>query len=125
MRLITDNGRIVAEAGDDYQGPMAWIEAPEGYVQGSFEMPGSTLQPTYPQLTSLEYLDLFTEAEQLAVVGATMTVPAVKLWYDRVLAASFVTYADPRTEAGLQALVESTLLTPERKAEIAAAMQAA
>lgn len=77
----------------------------------------------YPQFTALEMLDLFTEAEQLAVVSATMVEPAVKLWYDRLIAATFVTYEDPRTEGGLQALVDAELLTPQRKAEIVAAMQ--
>ena len=40
MRLILDADRIVAEATDDYTGPMEWIEAPEGYVPGSFVLPG-------------------------------------------------------------------------------------
>lgn len=79
--------------------------------------------PCYPQFTALEMLDLLTEAEQLAVVNATMTNAAVKLWYDRMIAAAFVTYEDPRTEGGLQALVDSGLITAERKAEIVAAMQ--
>lgn len=79
--------------------------------------------PAYPQFTALEMLDLFTEAEQLAVVNATMTNAAVKLWYDRMIAATFVTYEDPRTEGGLQALVDAGLLTAGRKAEIVAAMQ--
>lgn len=82
-------------------------------------------EPEYPQFTALEMLDLFTEAEQLAVVEATMTIPAVKLWYDRLIAATFVTYADPRTEGGLQALVDAGLLDPGRKADIVAAMQPA
>lgn len=80
-------------------------------------------EPEWPQFTALEMLDLFTEAEQLAVVGATMSNAAVKLWYDRLIAATFVTYADPRTEGGLQALVDAELLDPGRKAEIVAAMQ--
>lgn len=77
----------------------------------------------YPQFSALEMLDQFTEAEQLAVVAATMTEPAIKLWYDRLIAATYVTYEDPRTEAGLQALVDAELITPQRKAEIVAAMQ--
>ena len=76
-----------------------------------------------PQFTSLQYLDLFTEAEQLAVATAAMSSPQVKLWYDRMLAASFITLADPRTEAGLNALVSAGLLTAVRKAEIVEAMQ--
>jgi len=46
----------------------------------------------------------------------------MKLWYDRMLAASFITLADPRTEAGLDVLVAAGLLTAERKAEIVGAM---
>jgi hypothetical protein len=71
-----------------------------------------------PQFTPLDFLDLFTETEQLAVVKASMTSAPVKLWYDRTLAASFVTLADPRTEAGLNALVDAELLTSARKAVI-------
>lgn len=94
------------------------------YVDGEFVAPEPEPRaPVYPQFTALEMLDLFTESEQLAVVGATMVEPAVKLWYDRLIAATFVTYEDPRTEGGLQALVDAELLTPQRKAEIAAAMQ--
>ena len=76
-----------------------------------------------PQFTSLEFLDLFTESEQLAVAAAAMTRAPVKLWYDRTLAASFVTLAAPRTEAGLNALVTAELLTAARKAAIVQAMQ--
>ena len=75
------------------------------------------------QFTSLEFLDLFTEAEQLAVATAAMQSAQVKLWYDRTLAAMFITLADPRTEAGLDALVQAGLLTAERKEQILAAMQ--
>lgn len=80
--------------------------------------------PTPPkQFTSLEFLDLFTESEQLAVATAAMQSAQVKLWYDRTLAAMFITLADPRTEAGLTALVQAGLLTAERKEQILAAMQ--
>ena len=51
-----------------------------------------------------EKLDLFTQAEQLAVVEATMTDPMVKLMYNRVLAAAHLTYEDAETEQGLQLL---------------------
>lgn len=80
------------------------------------------LPPAAARLTSLEYLDLFTEAEQLAVATVAMQSPAVKLWYDRMLAAQFITKDDPRTEAGLSALVSAELLTDARKAQILASM---
>lgn len=85
--------------------------------------PAPEPDPTYPAFTSLEMLDLFTESEQIAVVSATLSNPVIKLWYDRLLAASFITYEDPRVEGGLQALVEHGLLSQQRKDEIVAAMQ--
>lgn len=70
--------------------------------------------------TSLEFLDRFTESEQLAVVTASMASPALKLWYDRLLAASFVDLEDPRTEAGIDALIAAELLNAERKTALMA-----
>ena len=78
--------------------------------------------PTYPKFHGNAKLDLFTPAEQLAVVTATMTDPVVKLMYDRLLSAAFLTYEDPETERGLQLLVAKGLLTQERKAQIVSAM---
>ena len=43
MKLILQNGRPIAEANDDYTGPMEWTEAPEGYVPGSFVLPGQDI----------------------------------------------------------------------------------
>jgi hypothetical protein len=76
-----------------------------------------------PRFTSLEFLDFFTTDEQLAVVTASMASAPVKLWYDRTLAASFITISDPRTEAGLTELVSAGLLTAARKTAIVGAMQ--
>lgn len=76
-------------------------------------------QPTTPviktQFTSLEFLDRFNENEQLAVVTATLANPAIKLWYDRLLAASYIDLADQRTEAGIDALIAAELIAPDRK----------
>ena len=81
------------------------------------------LGPAQPRrLVPLDFLNLFTEAEQLAVVQATLSNAAVKLWYDRVLAATYITLDDPRVEAGLQALADAGLLTEERKQAVLAAM---
>jgi len=83
-------------------------------------------EPVVPQpatFTALEFLDLFTDAEQLAVVTATMSAPVVKLWYDRMLAAGYITIADERTAAGLDALVSAGLLTAARKQAIVESMQ--
>lgn len=79
--------------------------------------------PSYKTFTSLEFLDLFTEAEQLSVAEAALQSAQVKLWYDRLLAASYITLSDSRVEAGLSSLVEAGLLTSDRRIEIAKAMQ--
>lgn len=118
---LSDNAYIPADdRNSDYAEYLTWLSlgnTPEPYT------PPPTPAPAYPQFSALQMLDLFTEPEQLAVVNATMTNAAVKLWYDRMIAATFVTYEDPRTEGGLQALVDAGLLAAERKEEIVAAMQ--
>lgn len=68
--------------------------------------------------TPLQFLERFTDAEQLAIVTATMSDPVVKLWYDKLLAARDVVFADPRLSAGLDTLVSAGLITEARKAEI-------
>ena len=77
----------------------------------------------YPRFFGNEKLDLFTPTEQLAVVSATMTDPVVKLMYDRMLGAGYLTYEDPETEYGLQLLLDKGLITQDRKVAIVAAMQ--
>ena len=116
--LRADGANIPADsANTDYANFLAWLS------EGNTPLPADPLPPPPPkQFTSLEYLDLFTESEQLAVVSATMAVPQVKLWYDKMLAAGFITTADPRTEGGLAALVGAGLLTEARKVEILAVM---
>lgn len=79
---------------------------------------------TYPRFEGNAKLDLFTREEQLAVVTATLTDPVVKLMYDRLLGAAYLSYEDPETEQGLAMLVGKELITPQRKAEIVAAMTA-
>ena len=82
------------------------------------------LEPELPvpilktQFTSLEYLDRFTDAEQLAVVSATLQSAQVKLWYDRLLAASYIDLNDPRTEGGIDALIANGLIAADRKASL-------
>lgn len=109
---------LAADLGDDaptYQALMDEIAAQ--YVPP----PAPAKQPR--QFTSLEFLDLFTEAEQLTVAEASLQSAQVKLWYDRLLAASYITLSDPRVEAGLSSLVEAGLLTDDRRNEIVDVMR--
>lgn len=76
-------------------------------------------EPAFIQTASvLEFFDRFTEEEQLAIVAATMSDPQIKLWYDKLLAASFVDFNDQRLQAGLQAMVAKGLIAESRRLEI-------
>lgn len=104
-------------ANTDYANYLAWLS------EGNTPEPADPAPHAPPKhLTSLEFLDLFTESEQLTIVSSAMSSPQVKLWYDRTLAAMFITLADPRTEAGLNAAVAGGLITEARKNIIIAAM---
>ena len=81
-------------------------------------------EPQFPRFVGNDKLDLFTQAEQLAVVTATRSDPLVKLMYDRMIGSAYMSYEDPETEVGLSLLVGKGLLTPERKGEIVSLMQA-
>lgn len=77
--------------------------------------------PVIPRsLSSLQFIERFTESEQLAIVTASMQVPAIKLWYDKLLSASDVVQTDPRLIAGMDALVAAGLITAERSVEVLA-----
>ncbi|WP_341232359.1 hypothetical protein [uncultured Methylophaga sp.] len=81
-----------------------------------------TIDPPPPEpktkFTSLEYLDRFTQAEQESIVTATGQNVQLKLFYDRLLAATFIDLDDPRTEAGVDALISAGLIDASRKAQL-------
>jgi hypothetical protein len=69
-------------------------------------------------LPPLQFIERFSDDEQLAVVTAAMSNPSLRLWYDKLMAAQEVVFSDPRLSAGLDALVSAGLITAERKAEL-------
>lgn len=120
-------GSGLQQVGGDCQ--EGWVEMREQRPDvGSIARADGTWGPSvqavvWPRFVGNQKLDLFTPAEQLEVVTATMQDPVVKLLYDRLLGAAYWSYEDAETERGLSLLAEKGLLTPERKAEIVAAMQ--
>ena len=84
---------------------IVWPEQPEPF----------DVNTAYPLFTGLSKLNLFTSDEQVAIAIASNTTPSVKLVYDRFLAADYLTYSDPEVEQGLHLLVQSGLLTQDRK----------
>lgn len=94
----------------------AWLEA------GGVPLPPEPAPLVALKLSSLAFLDIFTEAEQIAVAGAAMSNVQAKLWYDRTLAAEYIDISDPRTKGGLEALVSMGLISKERKDQIESQM---
>lgn len=117
----SDGATIPADHGNcDFAEYLRWIE---GGNRADIEDETPLSHPRYYGNDKLD--KQFTRAEQEAVVTASMTDPVVKLMYDRLLGAAYLSYEDPETEEGLELLVRKGLLKPERKAEIVAAMQPA
>jgi hypothetical protein len=71
-----------------------------------------------PALSFLQFMDLFTEDEQLAIKRAAMADAALGLWYDRALGAQFIDLSDKRLIDGMQALVDGKMLTAIRRNRI-------
>lgn len=66
------------------------------------------------KVSPLQFIERFTDAEQLAIVTVTQSNPQVKLWYDKLLASREVDFDDVRTQAGMTALVSVGLITSAR-----------
>lgn len=84
------------------------------YLGGEFVAPAPSNDPAPPkrQFTFLEFMALFTSAEQAAIVNATDT--SVKLFLLMAAGASFIDLDDARTAAGMTGLVTLGLLTQDR-----------
>jgi hypothetical protein len=101
----------------------AWSQVPDAWVPAPVVPVAVAPVAAARELTSLEFLELFTGAEQRGIKAASFSDVDVGLWYDKMLAAQFITAADARTQNGLAALVAGGLLQAHRPAEILAAMQ--
>lgn len=90
----------------DYVEYLQWLS--EGNEPEPADLPPAP--PLQTKFSSVEFLELFPEEEQLAVVSAAMVDAQVKLFYDKMLGADYVDLEDPRTIAGIQALQAAGLI---------------
>ena len=109
-------GRFVAE--------LTWVTAPAEVAAGwtydgaTFHPPAAPAPPAQTQLTPLEFMARFTQAESAAIAGAALGNAALFLWFLQAMGASYVDLTDARTKTGLDALVAAGLLTADREAAI-------
>ena len=96
----------------DWQAYQAWLAA------GNTPTPAPTPPPPVPQFTFLQFLALFTAAEQAAIVDSTDT--QVKLFLLMAAGASTISLVDPRTMQGLAYLVSINLITQARETAVLA-----
>lgn len=82
------------------------------------EIEAEAEQPVPIRLSFLEFMDLFTGDEQLALAGAAMTDPPTKLWYDRAVGAQFIDLSDSRLSVGMQAMVDAAIISADRMARV-------
>lgn len=66
----------------------------------------------------IEFMDLFTGPEQLAIKAASIQSAELGLWYDRALGRKSVDLETVEMSDGLDALVAANLISAARKAEI-------
>lgn len=106
--------------------PLFWVDCPNEIVADEFCYVDGSFAKVQRQavgvrsMTSLQFMGRFTEEEQLSIVTQTMSNPMIKLWYDRLIAATEVIPGDARLVAGVEALVQHGLITAERAAEVLA-----
>lgn len=78
--------------------------------------------PDPARWTPLEFLERFTQAERIAIraaaAGASTEALQLADWLDLLRASTEVVADDPRTVAGMAALVAAGLLSEARRAEI-------
>lgn len=112
---------------DCFHSGLTWVEATAGVAPGwtyndtAFAAPPAPpAPPPVTTMTPLVFMARFTDAETTAIHTAAMGNAALFGWLLQCAAATDVDLTDPRTKAGLDALVSAGLLTAEREAVILA-----
>lgn len=82
--------------------------------------PPAIEQPRRRVCTPLTFLERFTPAERAAIRRAARQDDELEDWLDLLRAAQEIDLDDPRTRAGMQALVNARLLSAQRAEEVLA-----
>lgn len=136
MKLIIEAGRILAEATDDYAGPMEWIEAPEGFdaarmsdyvvANGEAVLPESV---TDMRITKLAFRNRFTMHEKASIEFAALDDPAadipqrmqsaaLRAYIKDTEAATFIDLVREDLAEGVNSLETGGIIAVGRAAEI-------
>jgi hypothetical protein len=62
----------------------------------------------------LQFLERFTDEEQLALVTTSLSNPTIRLWYDKILASSEINFDSRQMQLGMIKLVNAGIITQER-----------
>lgn len=97
-----------------------YLHVPDG-ILGAVEAAiaaGPYVAPPRKIGTFREFMALFTTDEQLAIAGASVQSPQVKLWYDKAMGGASLSLEHPDMVAGVDFMVSNKLLTSARAKEI-------
>lgn len=103
MKLIIQNTRVIATATDDYDGPEAFMQAPEDFDvarMGDYVYDGTNLSlPPDTRITRLAFRNRFTQAEKVMLELAALDDPTAPMAQRQQAAAIRVHLADVAASA--------------------------
>ena len=73
---------------------------------------------TERKISKLDYMELFTDNEMVAIFTAAKASPLVEIWLEKFRLSEFIDLADPRNADGLYALESAGILGQGRALEI-------
>ncbi len=130
MKLIlNEQGGIAGTGTDAYEGPNAWVEAPEDFDMERIDeyamVEGVAVLVPSTRVTKLAFRNRFLQGEKVTLELASIHNPAatpqnqqaaaaLRVYLADVAAASWIDLARADTRAGVQALATYGILTQER-----------
>ena len=100
------------------EGSTGYSEYLEWVAKGNTPAPYQPDLPAITQFSVREYIQRFTQDEQIAIRRAQFTDMQVGLVYDDFNRANFIDVTDPDVAAGVDLYIAKGLLEPARRAEL-------